>query len=209
MFYSHELEGDDRVIHTLDSCFDYTNHAHLYNTRYWNSEELFDMLCKIVPPDGTAHKDVNPDKLPDSQKYTFHVGRGNSKKWRFTMYHWLPNGVYTSKAARVLYFQSDHETRPYYAYINHTAVVNKYSQPYRAMFCPSMIFRTNPETGILEDTGHRLWRIWYTRCNSPKVWGLIWVTQLKEFQLSKALTTKLNDKITINWVPYDTDPIFR
>ena len=208
-FYSHVIEGDGRVIYTIDSLFDYKGHAHLSNTRYWTNGELFDMLSKIVPPDGTGYSlDFALDKIPDSHKYRFSVGRGTTKEWSFYMYHWLPNGVYSSKSARQLFFQSNHDRREYYSYINLTAVINKYNQPYRAIICPSMIFRTNLETGVLEDTGHRLWRIWYTRCNSPKVWGLIWVSQMKSFQLSKAIQTHLKDKFTVNWVPYDTDPIF-
>ena len=178
-------------------------HSHLSNVTYWSSKELFDLVMRYVPE---KHKDVAPKDLPDDQKLLFWVQRQDQER-PFYLHHYLPNGVYASGHQKRFYFASEFEDRLYYGYENLTAVASKVTE--RAVVCPSMIFKKNLKTGILEDTGHRLWRIWYTRCNNPEVWGLIYVSQTGSFQLAKDILSSLKEEITINFIPYNTDPIFR
>lgn len=183
---------------------EFPSHKHLMNQLYWSTAELYNKLAAIIPD---RYSDVALADLPAQQKWTVYVQRGLSDV-DIQIHEFRPNGRYEGNRVK-RYFQSSFESRLHYAYVDMAAVISRYKQKKRAIVCPSIILKKNRETKAYEDTGHRLWRIWYTRCNDPAVWGLIWVHQTQKFQLCKKVMHELRYRITVNYMPYDTDPIFR
>ena len=191
-----------KLTESLDDFYD--RHCHYNNEVHRTTTEVSETLLRIVQKN---YVEIAPDQISPHHKWSFKTTSLDYSTQDQALYYWQNNGKYGSESQKKIFlFKGNYERREYFSFINLQGVAWKSFRPHRGIVCPAMLCDVD-EDGTLTDSGHRLWRIWLTRCLTPQLWGLIYSTITKEFQLTKDLSRDIGKRVTVTCIPYETDNI--